>query len=399
MRVLTVLESASRADGGIFEAELALQRELALRSGLTVEVVALRDEFTDADAARWNPLVPRLAEVWGPRAFGYGPRLAGLLDPQADLLYCAALWKYPGWAASNWQKSTGRPVVIAPHGSLDPWALNNSRWKKRVAALLFKNGQLRRAQCFRALCAAEADAIRAYGLTQRIEIVPNGVVLPVESAAGETRSIEGRKILLFLGRLHPKKGLAGALRAWAEIPNSKPWQLVIAGWDQGGHERELEALCARLGLKTAGFSQGGPESTEGFPSEKLQTPPLKAADVVFAGPVFGVEKDKLLKRADAFLLPSHSEGLPMSVLEAWAHRLPVVMTPECNLPEGFASGAALEIQNVPHGNPDWQGLRALLEMTAGERQTMGQRGRALVEERFTWEKVASRMTEVFESVL
>lgn len=404
MRVLTVLESASRADGGIFEAELALQRELALQSGMTVGVVALRDEFTEADAARWNPLAPRLAEVWGPQAFGYGPGFADLLDPVADLLYCAALWKYPGWAVLNWQKSTGRPVVIAPHGSLDAWALNNSRWKKRVAAWLFKNEQLRRATCFRALCAAEADAIRSYGLTQRIEVVPNGVVLPIESATGKTGGIDGRKSLLFLGRLHPKKGLAGALRAWAEIPSAKLWQLVIAGWDQGGHERELKALCAGLGLQTTTiFPHEGQESGVGrnrnLPFEKLQTPPPGAADVVFAGPAFGAEKDKLLQRADAFLLPSHSEGLPMSVLEAWAHRLPVVMTPECNLPEGFASGAALEIRNPPQGKSEWKGLRALLEMTDGQRRAMGLRGRTLVEERFTWPKVAFRMREVFESVL
>ena len=409
MKLLSVLESASRSDGGIFEAELALQRELAKQPGLTVDVVALRDEFTDLDAGRWSPLVPRIAEVCGPRAFGYGRDFAKLLDPRADLLYCAALWKYPSWACLNWQKSTGRPVLIAPHGSLDAWALNNSRWKKRIAAWLFKDAQLRRATCFRALCEAEADAIRAYGLSQRIEVVPNGVELPPESSINGTERSAGRKTLLFLGRVHPKKGLLGALRAWADIQksesknyHSKMWQIVIAGWDQGGHEAELRTLCDEFGLRTIlgpCHSNRRGEEGQANDSPNSQTSLLETADVVFWGPVFGAEKATLLQRADAFILPSHSEGLPMSVLEAWAYRVPVVMTPECNLPEGFACRAALEIRNGQAGNSDWEGLRALLEMTDGDRRAMGYRGRTLVEERFTWPKVAARLRDVFDSVV
>jgi poly(glycerol-phosphate) alpha-glucosyltransferase len=85
----------------------------------------------------------------------------------------------------------------------------------------------------------------------------------------------------------------------------------------------------------------------------------------------------------------------MSVLEAWAYGLPVVMTPECNLPEGFASGAALEIRNSGTGNSKWDGLRGLLEMADSERRGMGMRGRRLVEGRFTWPRVAGRMREIF----
>ena len=258
MKALCVLESVSRADGGIFEAERALQCALAEREGVDVRVVGVRDDFTEADAAKWGSLRPRVAALRGPAGFGYAPGIGDLLDVDVDLAYAATLWKYPSWAVLNWQKKTRKPVVAAPHGSLDAWALNNSRWKKRVAAWLFKDEQLRRATCFRALCAAEADAIRAYGLRQRIEVVPNGVELVDLLTTEHTEGTEGRRMLLFLGRIHPKKGLVGALRAWADIQNSKSkiqnskqWQFVIAGWDQGGHEGELRALCADLGLKTA----------------------------------------------------------------------------------------------------------------------------------------------------
>ena len=303
---------------------------------------------------------------------------------------------------------------------LDIWALANSRWKKRIAAWAFENAVLSDAACLHALCTPEADAIRAYGLKQRIEVVPNGVELPEKLTAEDTESTEGKKRLLFLGRIHPKKGLAGALRAWAEIQNSKSkihnsnqWQFVIAGWDQGGHEGELKRFCVDLGLRIAECGeaedlklnsykfktersldlQGGLRPENGS-SRRLTLPDV---DVVFFGPAFGEEKEALLRSAESFILPSFSEGLPMSVLEAWAYGLPVVMTPECNLPEGFASGAALEIRS---GKGSFQeGMRTLIEMTDQERAAMGMRGRRLVEERFTWPKVAAQMRRLYEEVL
>jgi glycosyltransferase involved in cell wall biosynthesis len=405
MKVLSVLESVSRADGGIFEAECALQRELVLSQGCSVNVVALKDEFTDLDADKWLPIKPRVAGLIGPRGFGFAPGLRRLMAGEADLAYCAALWKYPSWALLDWQKKTGKPLVLAPHGSLDAWALKNSRCKKRIAAWLFKDEQLRRATCFRALCESEADAIRAYGLKQRIEVVPNGVELPEGLTTENTESAEGKKRLLFLGRIHPKKGLIGLLRAWAEIQNPKSkiqnssqWQLVIAGWDQGGHEGELKALCGELGLRV--FS-GLDAADLRLNSYKVKTPPpeSEAADVVFWGPAFGEEKEALLRSAEAFVLPSLSEGLPMSVLEAWAYGLPVVMTPECNLPEGFACHAALQIRNGEMGNAKWKGLRTLIEMTDADRIEMGLRGRRLVEKKFTWPKVAAQMRGLYEELL
>lgn len=419
MKTLCVLESVSRADGGIFEAERALQCALSEREGLDVRVVGVRDEFTDADVAKWGALRPRVAALRGPAGFGYAPGFDDLLDADVDLAYAATLWKYPSWAVLNWQKKTRKPVVAAPHGSLDAWALNNSRWKKRVAAWFFKDEQLRRATCFRALCAGEADAIRAYGLRQRIEVVPNGVELPEKLTTEDTESTERRKSLLFLGRIHPKKGLVGALQTWAEIQNpkskihnSKQWQFVIAGWDQGGHEAELKRVCDELGLRIAECGvaedlklnshelktdtdldlQGGLRPDNG--SSRRST--LPDGDVVFFGPAFGKVKEALLRSAEAFILPSFSEGLPMSVLEAWAYGLPVVMTPECNLPEGFVSGAALEIRNSAG---DFEGMRILIEMTDQERAAMGMRGRCLVEENFTWPKVAAQMRQLYEELL
>lgn len=326
----------------------------------------------------------------------------------------------------RWSRKNGKPYMVTPNGMLEPWALQNSVWKKRLAGLFYENAMLRGAACLQANTLKEADDFRAYGLKNRIEIVPNGVDLPELLTTEDTESTEGRKRLLFLGRIHPKKGLVGLIRAWAQLRNSSSatrdsaeWELVIAGWDQGGHEAELKALCADLGLITAcrttkntniheneeaGLRLAGRADTADsenlkLNSYKLKTPSPEAedADVLFYGPAFGEEKEALLRSADAFILPSFSEGLPMSVLEAWSYGLPVVMTPECNLPEGFACGAALEIRSGEGSSQD--GMRILIEMTNQERAAMGMRGRRLVEEKFTWPKVAQSLKEIYESLL
>ena len=178
MHTICLLESVSRADGGIFEAELALQRELHLGQGVEIDVVGMEDRYTAMDASRWMPLKPRAIKVQGPGAFGYSPDLLPALDPKADLLYAATLWKYPSWAALQWAERTGKPMMVAPHGSLDAWALRNAAWKKMLAALLFKNRQLRKATCLRALCQSEVESFRAYGLKNPIAMIPNGVELP-----------------------------------------------------------------------------------------------------------------------------------------------------------------------------------------------------------------------------
>jgi glycosyltransferase involved in cell wall biosynthesis len=403
MHAICLLESVSRADGGIFEAECALQRELFLGQGVQVDVIGVEDQFTEQDALRWLPLKATAVKSRGPVALGYAPDLLTAMDPKADLLYAATLWKYPSWAALQWAERTGKPMMVAPHGSLDVWALKNAAWKKKIAAALFKTRQLHKASCFRALCQSEADAIRAYGLTQPIAIIPNGVALP-EEGKGERLKAKGesggKKMILFLGRIHPKKGLPNLIRAFARsrglrVEGREPWSLVIAGWDQGGHEAELMQLCQELGLS---FSHKMHKNHKGNESEALDARRSTLdAEVIFFGPAFGDDKKSLLRSADAFVLPSFSEGLPMSVLEAWSYRLPVVMTPECNLPEGFAADAAICIKTGAESIA--KGLDSLFSMNEYDLQSMGAKGRALVEERFTWKTIAAQMREVYDWML
>lgn len=378
MRTGMLTSSLSRSAGGIFDATRWLARSLAVQQRHAVEVFGLRDAHTDEDRAGWGSLNVHAFQTRGPAEFGYAPGMAqALREANLDLIHLHGLWMYPSIASSQWSGKTGRPFVISPHGMLDPWALANSAWKKRVAASLFESKNLQSAKVLHALNRAEHDAIRQYGLKNPIAILPNGVDPDIsEEDHGPplwaNHLPAGAKVLLFLGRLHPKKGLVPLLHAiaLARAREMEDWHLVVAGWDQNGHRSELEALVQELGLMHR---------------------------VVFIGPVYGTQKHAALAGASAFVLPSFSEGLPMAVLEAWAFDLPVLMTSACNLPEGFDAHAALRIDTEPSVMA--VALDEFARLTDDERAKMGMRGRRLAQERFSWGSVAERMRATYEWIL
>jgi poly(glycerol-phosphate) alpha-glucosyltransferase len=376
MSVALVTESVSRGAGGLFFSVRNLARSLREHTATRVDVVGFVDENTAADLPAWGDFPPRALPVRGPKAFAYAPGLISTLrELSPDLAHTQGIWRYYSRATSKWSSSTRHPYLISPRGMLDQWALRRSAWKKRLAWTVFERDHLHGAACIHALCEPEAKAIRQFGLRNPICVLPNGVELPSLPEKVADRPGHQRKSVLFLSRLHPKKGLSELLRGWATaVKDSRQraadWQLTIAGTDMNGHRFELESLARELGIEN---------------------------DVQFVGPKFGSAKEEAYFAADAFALPSHSEGLPQAVLEAWAHGLPVLMTPGCNLPDGFEVGAAIRVLADPRGIAS--GLSQLFEMTDAERRTVGRRGRELVESRYTWPTVARQMREVYDWIL
>jgi poly(glycerol-phosphate) alpha-glucosyltransferase len=419
MKIVFVTASISRKAGGLFESVRRLAQGLSKYDSLHMAALGLRDDFSELDTREWEPVPVEACAVVGPRVFGYSPSMRDRLrDSELDLAHTHGLWMYPSAAVLGWQSATGRPHVISPRGMLDEWALNHSRYRKYAASWAFERAHLAKAGCIHALCDVERASIRRFGLKNPICVIPNGVDVPDgrdcdiadrgswERKAGQGASdgnivsprdgvsvirslrAEGRKVLLYLGRIHPKKGLLNLLRAWSEIHHewkseSANWVLAIAGWDQGGHGSELRRLAHELQL----------DYGDGLTLPNV-TP---TASLFFLGPQFGADKAACYRSADAFVLPSFSEGLPMAILEAWAHAKPVLMTAECNLPEGFEREAAIRIE--PNPRSITCGLKELFRSSESTRRSMGQGGQALVVERFAWPKIASEMKQVYEWLL
>jgi glycosyltransferase involved in cell wall biosynthesis len=268
--------------------------------------------------------------VLGPAQVGYAPGLVeALLGARLDCLHLHGIWMYPSRAGSVWARRTGKPYFISPHGMLDPWILARGRWKKALAKVGYERTGWRRAYAFHALTGREAADIAAETGRYDSVIVPNAAPEITEAGTAEARG----QNYAYLGRVHPKKNLGALVEAWEQLATAgdlpEAATLTIAGW---GERRDVAELEARL----------------------RDAPP----GLRFVGPLFGADKERLLRGSRALLTPSLGEGLPMVALEAWAAGTPVLMSKFCNLPEGFAAGAALDC-----GTHAGEIAGALLEMT------------------------------------
>ncbi|MDQ8209155.1 glycosyltransferase [Coraliomargarita sp. SDUM461003] len=372
MRIAVLSSSISRLAGGLFFSVRALSNGIATR-GSEVSVFSLKDCHSEEDIKEWAGLNVSTSPVCGPRAIGFSPELATSVRQFApDVLHVHGLWQYTSCVAHQEFRKRKAPYVMSPRGMLDPWAVGNSSFKKKVAAFLYESRNLKSAACMHALNLSEAQSIRDYGLKQPVCVLPNGVDLPSDELLLPREDVGGKKRIVFIGRIHPKKGIHEMLNAWARASKEFPslidgWELVVAGWDDGGHLEGLKEHATDLSIIDS---------------------------VSFPGAVYGDEKVQLLRSADWFILPSHSEGMPMAVLEAWSYGIPAVLTPACNLPEGFSAGAAISVDPVV--GSIFEGFLELLELPDSERLAMGASARALVEDQFTWSQIAREMQTVYE---
>lgn len=377
MRIAIITGSVSRQAGGTFDAIRRPASMMVNQFGASIQIFGTRDADTEADHSDWHPLSPLTFAVSGPRSFGYSRAMdVALRQFQPDMQHIHGIWMYYSLVNYRYHGKVHKPYIISPHGMLDSWALANSAWKKRFVSWAFEKQHLAQASCLHALCPAELTAMRRFGMRNPICIVPNGIDLPERQGyvAPWADVVAGKRVLLYLGRLHAKKGLLNLLRAWrqaiVESRSNSGWILAVAGWGQDGHEVELQKLSQDLGLENS---------------------------ILFLGPQFGPSRQACYENADAFILPSFSEGLPMTVLEAWAYGLPVLMTPHCNLQEGFDCGAALQIE--PDVDKIAKGLEQLFSLSDIQRKEMGLQGVKLVQQRFSWRKIAGQFYDVYRWVV
>jgi glycosyltransferase involved in cell wall biosynthesis len=297
-------------------------------------------------------------------------RSSGLSDAlhrtasSADVIHNHGLWLMPnveaGWAAARARK----PLVVSPRGMLAPAALAFSRLKKRAFWRLLQGPAIRGAACLHATSEQEYQEIRAFGLNNPVAIIPNGIDLP--ELTGHSASNPADRVVLSLGRIHPKKGLDRLLRAWARIEAGHPgWRLRIMGPGEVGHDDELRALAAVLGLARASIE----------------------------GPVYGEAKFAAYRASDLFVLPTLNENFGLTVAEALASGTPAIAT------KG-APWSGLEAQGcgwwIDHGvEPLAAAMAHAMAMPREALQAMGAKGRTWMARDFSWDRVARETVAVY----
>ncbi len=294
---------------------------------------------------------------------------------QVDGVHIHGLWEASTAMASRTARALGKPYIVSAHGMLEPWALANKRLKKALYAHFVEHDVVAGAACLHALTTAEAEQYRAFGAKGPIAVIPNAVEVPAElSAALFLRAypdLRSKRLVLFLGRLHPKKGLDLLAEAWARLARKHPdAHLVLAGPDADGIEDKVRATLAAAGV---------------------------GSTVTFVGMLDTTRKWSALAAAEVFVLPSYSEGLSMSALEALGAGVPVIVTRNCNMPEVTQYDAGWEIQaNIEELTA---ALQAALERTTAENSISGRRGSDLITMRYNSRHVARLLAEVYGYVL
>ena len=291
---------------------------------------------------------------------------------EASVVHIHGLWQEHGIVAAAAAKKLDIPYIVSAHGMLETQALRAKRWKKAIYAAMFERRCLACASALRALTRAEVDDYRRFGLKAPAFVVPNGVTFPEHPDSGQFLSefprLAGRRLILYLSRLHPKKKPDLLIRAWSRMgPRFADAHLVLAGPDEAGTQIGLSQLATDLGV---------------------------ADRVTFTGMLQGDMKWSALAAAEVFVLPSFSEGFSVAALEAMACSRPVILTRQCNFPEVAQHQAGLIVE--PEERQIERALVDVLTLCAGDRAAMGARGRELVRSKYSWASVASSMIEVYD---
>lgn len=232
---LASLSRISRLAGGIFYSARWLAQSLR-EAGLDVRAYGPDDVYAAADVREWDPVPVYAVPAISPNGFAYCPRLTRMLtqfDPH--IVHVHGIWNYDLPAAAAWCAKHRRPLVVSPRGTLDPWALQSKRLKKKLARLAYVDRCLRNAARLHSLCDSETQAIENLRLGVPVFQSPNGMNLPPPDDSRDVSEAPTPRVLLFLSRLNEKKGVGPLIDAWSAAcrsPELDNWKLVIAGWGE-----------------------------------------------------------------------------------------------------------------------------------------------------------------------
>ena len=309
-----------------------------------------------------------------PKKLGRSPEMYNWMKQQASkgeiqIIHNHGLWMmsnvYSGWIA----KKYNIPLITSPHGMLSSIAMNHGSKIKKLFWPLIQYPAIKHSVCFHATALSEYNDIRRMGFKQPVAIIPFGIDLnnfKPQSSLAKSKY----KTLLFLGRIHPIKGLDILLKVWQKLQNVfLDWQLNIVGPDNYNYLVELSKLVQNLNLER----------------------------INFVGPLFGDAKLQAYTNANLFILPSYSENFAMGIAEALALGVPVITTKGTpwQILEEVNAGLWVDSNEDSIKN----GLSKLMSLSTAELKIMGANGHKLIKDNYSMGKIAEMMSELYHWVL
>jgi len=352
-------------------------QDLEVPTGVPVDVEGVEVWYfpRQEPLRKFLPFVPYLSRSIG---FMYSPQMRDALDrlvPEVDVVHTQGPFLYPSYAAASAAFRHHKPLVYSQRGCFAEHSLRFRSAKKKLYIAAIERPIMKRAASLVALTDAERASYRALRVDTPIALVPNGVDVPSPrpDAAERVRVRFGidpaATTILFLGRLHPSKGTDKLLDAFTRVMREFPDAvLMIAGPDEWGLAKSWQERMARE---------------------------ASGDRVLFPGMIGGEEKADVLARADLFALPSLSEGFSNAVLEALASSTAVMLSPACNFPEVESANAGVIVE--PEAEPMAAAMRRLLA-DRGRLRAMGEAGRRLAAEHYSWDVLTDRLIGLYREV-
>lgn len=357
MKVIHYIDGIDKSAGGTTEYMRLLSKALKNETSFSIATGISKDpinidgvsvKFFDNGLVRWFSLIKEF------RTF--------LKNEKPDIVHINGIWSPQNWGFQKVAQKLGIKVIVSPHGMLEPWILAHNSLKKRIALFLYQKKAIQRSVCLHATAQMEAENIQALGFENPIHIIPNGIYL---NDIKKVKENYGTKNMIFMSRIHPKKGIELLLEAWRNS-YTEDWTLEIAGH---GEEDYVLGLIKSF--------------------EDLE-------NVRFVGSKYGEEKWNFLRSADVMVLPTHSENFGIVVAEALAVGVPVITTkgtPWQDL-ENYNCGWWIDLTVA---NLEDTLLKAF-NTPAIQLETMGNYGRKLVGDKYNINTIGKKMVELYNTI-
>ncbi|WP_432221436.1 glycosyltransferase [Flavobacterium sp. TMP13] len=358
MKVIHYIASIDKSAGGTTEYMRLLSNELKEKISFSIATGRSKDpikidgvsiKFFNTSIFRW---------------FSLGKEFKIYLkNENPDIVHINGIWSPQNWGFQKAAQQLGIKVIISPHGMLEPWILANNSLKKKLALFLYQEKAIKRAIYLHATAPMEAKTIRDLGFKNSVSTIPNGINCnDVKLIKGDY----GNQKIVFLSRIHRKKGIEILLDAWRNC-DTKNWKLEIAGNGDEEYVATLKLRCAEL------------------------------KNVQFVGVKYGEDKWNFLRSADVMILPTHSENFGIVVAESLAVGVPVVTTkgtPWQDL-EKHQCGWWIELSVL---NLE-KAIAEVINTSVEELKNMGMKGRKLVEEKYEIKVVSNKIIDLYQTIL
>jgi len=365
LRVLHVAPTLDPRYGGPSSAVRGMSKHLMARGMDTVIAATTTGPQWQTDGVPTTQSLVTNSRIL-PSSFFYSPQLARWIEKRIrdfDILHVHTIFNFPSACACRAARQHGIPYIVRPCGMLDPWSLAHGRLKKSVWLRLIERTNLSGASAVHFTSEEERLAASRFTGNAPCVVIPLGIDIPTRQPA---EPVPGKKRILFLSRLHPKKGVERLVKALSGLRQRDDFIFVVAGSGETAYERRLHRLVSEAGLETV---------TE------------------WCGFVTGDTKETLFRNADIFVLPSYQENFGIAVAEAMAYGKAVVISDRVNI-HSFVSGNNAGIVIGPDAESLTLAIRRLLD-DESLRTRCGANGALVALRHFSWDTITQELIDLY----